>query len=160
MKTEEQAAFYKTLVRRGISIFPAPENMQENGLAVVVSKILTTLDNRVYVDGGNKGKGFATEDEAIDFAKKFIDWNFETTEEVSTEVETSNCYFEAHMMINLGFGPQNVSLGQLVSSCQSDDWYQKLQEDAKKLAKDYLIKNYPERNPDQISKSVKVLPVR
>ena len=160
MKNEEQAAFYKTLVRRGISIFPAPEEMQQVGLAVVVSKILTTLDNRVYVDGSNKGKGFATEDEAIDFTKKFIDWDFESTEEPAAEPDIVTCYFEAHMMVNLGFGPQNVPLGQLVSSCQSEDWYQKLQEGAKELAKDYLIKNYPERNPDQISKSVKVLPVR
>ena len=158
MTIEEQAAFYKTLVRRGISIFPAPA--VQNELTVVVNKVLTTLDSRVYIDGTNKAKGFVTEEEAIDFAKRFIDWTFESTASAETkEPEIANCYFEAHMMIDLGFGPQNVALGQLVSDCQKENWYATLKQGAEDIARKYLVKHYPGRDPDQIQKSVKVRPV-
>ena len=161
MKTEEQAAFYKTLVRRGISIFPAPAEMQTSGVMVVVHKILTTLDNRVHVEGTSKVKGFPDEDEAIGFVKRFIDWSFESTEqeEVVAEQEIANCYFNAHMLVDVGFGPQNVPLGQVVSSCQDDDWYQKLQAEAVELADKYLRAEHPGKDPDRFQKSVKVLPV-
>jgi hypothetical protein len=161
MKTEEQAAFYKALVQRGISIFPAPAEMQTNGLKIVVHKVLTTLDNRVHVEGTSKVKGFLDEGEAIGFVVRFIDWSFESTEqeEVAVEQEVPNCYFNAHMLVDVGFGPQNVPLGQLVSSCQDDDWYQKLQTQATELANKYLRAEHPGKDPDRFQKSVKVLPV-
>ena len=157
MKIEEQAAFYKTLVRRGISIFPNPTASEV--LAAVVHKVFTSLDDRVYLDGSNKAKAFATDDDAIEFVKRFIGWTFETSVQTENkEPEVTNCYFEAHMMIDIGFGPQNVPLGQLVSTCQNDDWRKEVQNAANELARKYLVKNYPERDPDGIAKSVKVRP--
>ena len=162
MKAEEQAAFYKALVQRGISMFPAPSEMRTSEVQVVVHKVLTTLDNRVHIEGANKFKGFPDEDAAVAFVVTFIDWSFESTEPEKAAEENSqvaNCYFNAHMLVDLGFGPQNVALGQLVSSCQDDDWYQQLKVQAAELANKYLRAEHPGEDPDRYSKSIKVLPV-
>jgi len=167
MNTEEQAAFYKEMAARGLCMFPIPdtmETMKGKGLHFLVRKVWTPTDDRLHLENTDEMKGFSDEEAAIDFVKEYIGWRWDkpvepaaAEEEQEAELQVYRC--EAHMMINIGFGPQDIPLGQMTSTCQDEDWHVQLQEEAKRRAETYLIAEYPDRDLDSIEREIKVRPL-
>lgn len=166
MNEKEQTALLKEMMQCGLMIAKFPNDFKEtmgSEKNFLVKKFGTPHDPRESLEDQKDQIEFNTEDEAYGFVKKYINWEWqEEAEELPKGEEGLNPIsysFNVYMLSDVGFGPQKTKLGQLLSDCRSDQWYEELTKEADKRAEKYLKENYPDKKISEIKRDVKITPV-
>lgn len=157
MDIKEQAAFYKMLCYRGISV----TDFQDQTL---VRKIFVPNDDRVYLRQNKDSSLFASLNEAESFLKEYIHWEYiDNTviveKEVVEEVKSNVIELTVMLMIDLGYGvPQETVLGSIGVDTELEDHNILIQNQSQALVDQYFAAEHPGVDPETFKTKVIIRP--
>lgn len=161
MNFQQEADFYKELCKGGISV-----NSKNNEFHVIIPTGLKKPED----DHSAKIEHFlldvvkhtfSDETEALKFAKELLinnGYKEIQDKDKSDEDKKKLVNFSVYAMMDLGFGVQNIALGEFSVDCQEDNWYESLMSIAADEAKTYLKNKYPEKDFEKVPKQIKIVP--